>query len=156
MYQENVINQWKKDPSLAITAVLKVTYLEIVINLSNKIAEEEEDEVWAEVEVDLEEEETPEEGRLLVTIATVKVIWPEIALNHLLNNNKSTWNQIQWIAMVKKNLMKEGIRIKAYTPIQTSNKLEKPNTVLYLNHKENLIFKEMHLNNKNQLTLVAT
>jgi len=58
--------------------------------------------------------------------------------------------------MVKKNLMKEGIRIKAYTPIQTSNKLEKPNTVLYLNHKENLIFKEMHLNNKNQLTLVAT
>ena len=63
MYQENVINQWKKDPSLAITVVLKVTYLEIVINLSNKIAEEEEDEVWAEVEVDLEEEETPEEGR---------------------------------------------------------------------------------------------
>ena len=63
MYQENAINQWKKDPSLAITAVLKVTYLEIVINLSNRIVEEEEDEVWAEVEVDLEEEETPEEGR---------------------------------------------------------------------------------------------
>lgn len=179
MYQENATNQWKKDPLLAITAVLKVTYQEIVINLvkkelqhvitavskvtypeivinlSSKIAEEEEEEVWAEVEADLVEEETLEDSRFLVTTATVKVTWLETAQNHLLTNKESTWIQTQWIAMVKKILLKAGIRTRAYTPIQTSNKLEKRNTVLCLNLKENLIFKEMHLNNKNQLTQVT-
>jgi len=158
MYQENAINQWKKDPLLAITAVSKVTYQEIVTNLSSKTAEEEEEEEEWEVEAEEEVweamvvEEKEEDKRFLVTIAMEKVIWLEIVQNQLPSNSKSIWIivEVQWIAMVKKILLKANIKIKACIPIQTSNKSDKQNTVLFQNLKENLTFKEMHLNNKSQ------
>jgi len=159
-YQEIVINLVKKEFQHAITAVSKVTYQEIVTNLSSKTAEEEEEEEEWEVEAEEEVweamvvEEKEEDKRFLVTIATGKVIWLEIVQNQLPSNSKSIWIivEVQWIAMVKKILLKANIKIKACIPIQTSNKSDKQNTVLYQNLKENLIFKEMHLNNKNQLT----